>query len=231
MALSWTMDKLGPIARTMDDCGIVFNAIHGAEPGDPTSTNAWFEWPVQPDLSRIRIGHVQNRDLGESDQKLLDLLKELNAQIVPVELPTDINEWALAMMLDVEAATAFHDLTTAGNLDGLNAWPGIFRKSHFISAVDFLRAARIRSQLMRKMASVFQQVDLYVGGGDLGITNLTGHPTVVVPVRYNPDAKHPQPQCGTLTGRLYDEATLLAVGALAEKAAGLTRRLPAPYWG
>ncbi|MBL8818190.1 MAG: amidase [Planctomyces sp.] len=226
MTLSWTMDKLGPIARTIDDCGLVFEAIHGSDPADPTTVDRWFNWPVAADLTQVRIGHVQNRNSATADQVLLEVLREHKAQIVPIELPSEIDEWSLAMMLDVEAATVFHQLTVENNLEGLNAWPAIFRKSHFVSAIDFLHAARVRTMLMRQMAEVFRGIDMYVGGGDLGITNLTGHPTAVVPVMLNDNAEHQQPICGTITGRLYDEAGLLAIGLKVEKSVGLGHHVP-----
>ncbi len=216
MALSWTMDKIGPIARHIDDCGLVFDAIHGADNGDPTSVQRWFQWPMQADLSKLKIGQVEAVPLDAADQMILLLLEELGANIVPVSLPDEFPEWAMSLMLDAEAATIFHDLVATKNTDGLNRWPEIFRKMHFMPAIDYLHAARLRTRLMQKMADVFRTVDLYIGGGDLGICNLTGHPTVVIPAVMVGDDDTRQPACGTLTGRLHDEATLLAVARLVE---------------
>ncbi|MCA9050956.1 MAG: amidase [Planctomycetaceae bacterium] len=221
MPLSWTMDKLGPMARRVDDCGLVLSAVHGADSGDPTSVERWFRWPVVADLAQLKIGRVENRPISETEQVLLTLLEEIGAQIVSVELPDDLHEWSLAIMLDVEAAAVFREFTNSDDTVGLNRWPGIFCRSRFVSAVDFLHASRIRGQLMRRMQSVFERCQLYVGGSDLGITNLTGHPTVVLPVALT-SGSHPQPTCATLTGRLFDEATLLAVAALVEQQTGLT---------
>ncbi|MEO2017928.1 MAG: amidase [Fuerstiella sp.] len=216
MALSWTMDKIGPLARHIDDCGLVFDAIHGADDGDPSSVDRWFQWPVEPDLTKLKIGQVEGVPLKEADQKILTQLEQLGANIVSVSLPDEFPEWAISLMLDAEAATIFHELVATRNTDGLNRWPEIFRKMHFMTAVDYLHAARLRSKLMQKMADVFRSVDLYVGGGDLGICNLTGHPTVVLPTVMVGDGNTRQPACGTLTGRLHDEATLLAVARLVE---------------
>ncbi len=216
MALSWTMDKIGPLARRIDDCGLVFNAIHGADDGDPTSVDRWFQWPMEADLTKLKIGQVEGVPLKEADQMILTCFEELGANIVPISLPDEFPEWAISLMLDAEAATIFHDLVATGNTDGLNRWPEIFRKMHFMTAVDYLHAARLRSKLMQKMADVFRSVNLYVGGGDLGICNLTGHPTVVIPTVMVGDGNTKQPACGTLTGRLHDEATLLAVARLVE---------------
>ena len=226
MALSWTMDKIGPIARSADDCGRVLAAIHGTDHADPTTVDRWFQWPSYVDLSRIRIGRVTNCETAPPEQAALDVLRELGANIVDLELPRDIPEWALAGMLDVEAACVFRNLTRSGDADGLNAWPGIFRRSHFVSAVDFLQASQARFELMKKMTAVFRDVDLYVGGNDLGISNLTGHPMIALPVLIKEGDPQPRPLCCTLTAGLYDEATLLAVAALIERHVDVLKHQP-----
>ena len=228
MPLSWTMDKIGPMARTVNDCGLVFNAIHGHDDRDPTTVDRWFEWPMTADLSRIRIGDVQNRPSTPVERILLQLLTDMGVSLVPIELPDEIDEWALAMMLDVEAATVFHELLASGDTNGLNAWPGIFRKSHFVSAVDFIHSSRLRGRLMHQMATVFEACDIYIGGSDLGITNLTGHPTIALPVTMT-SGEHSQPACATLTSGLYDEATLLALASLVESAVGLPTQVPEAF--
>lgn len=226
MTLSWTMDKIGPMARRVNDIATVFAAIHGADAADPTTVDRWFEWPVRASAEALRIGHVTNVETSPQDQVVLDLLKDRGAEIVPIELPQGFPVWELASMLDVEAATVFHHLTAQGETEGLNAWPGIFRKSHFVSATDFLHAQRVRFRLMQEMAEVFARVDCYVGGSDLGISNLTGHPCMVFPTMMSDDEQHPQPVCCTITGRLYHEATLLAVAHDVEAAVHLTDNHP-----
>ncbi len=229
MTLSWTMDKLGPLARTVDDCGLVLAAIQGADSEDPTTVDRWYSWPVTADLSKLRIGHVTNAPTSESEQTALDALKALGASIVNVALPREFPEWALTAMLDVEAAESFHRLADTNNLDGINAWGDIFRRAHFISAIDFLHAQRARYKLMVEMAKVFEQVDLYVGGGDLGITNLTGHPMIALPVVMKQIEPQPRPICCTLTGNLYDEATLLAVAQQIELHVDVVKFRPKPF--
>jgi len=228
MALSWTMDKLGPLARSADDCGYVFNAIHGSDPHDPTTVDRWFQWPVQAELKKLRIGRVTNCETTPADQAALDLLKQMGITLVDVELPRDIPEWTISGMLDVEAACIFQELTRSGNLDGLNSWAGIFRASHFVSAIDYLQASRARYELMKQMAAVFQKVDLYIGGDDLGIANLTGHPSMALPVVMADIKPQPRPLCCTLTGGLHDEATLLAVARRLEDAANILKHRPEP---
>lgn len=229
MALSWSMDKIGPMARSIDDCGLVFRAICGAESGDPTTVDRWFDWPMQADLSKLRIGRVEGVRTSREDEITLNTLEELGATIVPVKLPTGLPVWQTCLMLDVEAGTIFHDLVADQNDAGLNTWPNTFRTAHYVSSVDFVRAARVRSKLMQQMVAVFADVDLYVGGGDLGIANLTGHPTVVFPTRIS-DTDHPQPRCSTLTGRLHDEATLLAIARLVESKLDLLGYKPDFSW-
>lgn len=226
MALSWTMDKLGPLARSADDCGLVFSKIHGRDELDPTTVDRWFSWPVRPDFQKLRIGKVTNCNTAAPEQAALDILKNLGASIVDIELPRGFHEWTLASMLDVEAACIFQELTRSGNLDGINAWSDIFRASHFVSAVDFLQAQRVRRQLMVAMAEVFRSVDLYVGGEDLGIANLTGHPCFALPVILSDVKPQTRPLCCTLTAGLHDEATLLAVAAEIETQADVLRHRP-----
>ncbi len=226
MALSWTMDKIGPIARSADDCGIVLSAIHGRDPSDPTTVDRWFQWPMDVDLSKVRIGRVTNSATAAADLAAIDALKELGATLVDIELPRDIPEWALASMLDVEAACIFQELTRGGKLSGLNAWQNIFRASHFVSAIDFLQASRARLELMKKMAEVFNKVDVYIGGNDLGITNLTGQPSLAFPVIMADVKPQTRPLCCTLTASLHNEATLLALAVKIEKKADIMKNRP-----
>lgn len=226
MPLSWTMDKIGPLARCIDDCGMVLGAVHGMDDLDPTTVDRWYEWPMAVDLSQIRVGQICNRDTTPADQIILELLRDRGAKIVPTELPDDLPEWSVTQMLDIEAAAIFQELLKAGDEEGLNQWPTTFRRSHFVSAVDYLQAARVRFELMKRMLRTFQDVDLYVGGDDLGITNLTGHPTVILPVASSHDTPPVQPLCGTITGRLYDESTLLATARIVEQAVHVNRVPP-----
>ena len=226
MALSWTMDKIGPLARTADDCGTVLAAIHGRDDADPTTVDRWFQWPVKADLNKLRIGRVINCDMSPPDQAALDILKELGATIVEIELPRGIPDSPLSSMLDVEAACIFQPLTRSGNVEGLNSWGDIFKACHFVSAVDYLQASRARFELMKQMARVFTSVDLYVGGDDLGIANLTGHPCMTLPVMMADVKPQPRPLCCTLTSGLYDEATLLAVARLIESNADVVKHRP-----
>lgn len=226
MALTWSMDKLGPLARNCDDCGIVLAATHGADSADPCSVDRWFQWPMQADLSKLRVGRAADKPIQPPDEAALNHLQALGAKIVDVQLPRDLQEWATASMLDVEAACIFRDWTNENITEGLGVWPAIFRKARFMSAVDYMHAARIRFRLMQAMADVFRKVDIYVGGDDLGITNLTGHPSLALPVIMQEKPPQTRPECCTLTAGLYDEATLLAIGGLIEQRADILKFHP-----
>ena len=130
-------------------------------------------------------------------------------------------------MLGTEAAAVFDEITRKHITEGLNTWPNTFRNGQFVPAVEYLRAARVRTKLMRAMAERMTAVDLYVGSGeDLSITNLTGHPTVVFPMGFHDRTGRSMPGSVTLTGRLYDETTLIAVASAFQQATGDHRKRP-----
>jgi Asp-tRNA(Asn)/Glu-tRNA(Gln) amidotransferase A subunit family amidase len=209
MTLAWSMDKIGPIARTVADCATVFRAIQGADIRDPSTVDRPFEWPCPRSLKDLQVGFTGNA-AGREDLKVL---ADLGVKLVPIKLPTKLEGSALQQILYVEASAAFDDVTLAGVTEGLGYWPPYFQRARFIPAVEYLRAQRIRTLLMREMAQVMEKVDLYVGGDDLVLCNMTGHPTVVLP-------NGKPPAANTFTGRLYGESELLAVAAAYQEATG-----------
>lgn len=225
MALAWSMDKIGPIARSLEDCALVFNAIHGADGLDPSAVTQPFHWPSRRGLHGFRVGYVDNgKAVSKRDE--LRVLRDLGVKLVPIELPTSLPVDALELILTVEAATAFDDLTRKGVTEGLGAWPNIFRQGQFISAVDYLRANRVRTLLMRRMAEVMANVDAYVDGRDLLITNLTGHPSIVLPNGMVKRNGVQVPGSLTFTGKLYGETDLVALGQAYQEATGYHRHHP-----
>jgi Asp-tRNA(Asn)/Glu-tRNA(Gln) amidotransferase A subunit family amidase len=225
MALSWSLDKLGPIARTVEDCALVFGVIHGADRKDPTATDRPFEWPCRKELKDLRVGYVEGKAAADEREEL-KVLEDLGVKLVPITLPTRPPAQQIQFILSVEASAAFDDLTRAGVTEGIGAsWAATFRRGRFVPAVEYLRAQRVRTLLMREMAKVMESVDLYVGGNDLLITNLTGHPTAVLPNglrRAGKDGKDgPEtPTAITFTGRLWGETELLAVAKAYQDATG-----------
>jgi len=130
-------------------------------------------------------------------------------------------------MLRTEAASAFDELTRDHVTEGLNTWPNAFLQGQFTPAVEYLRAARVRTLLMRSMAKLMDTVDLYVSSTeDLEITNLTGHPCVVLPNGFETKDGRDLPGSLTFTGRLYDETTLLSVALAYQDVVGFHLKRP-----
>jgi Asp-tRNA(Asn)/Glu-tRNA(Gln) amidotransferase A subunit family amidase len=226
MSLAWSMDKIGPIARSVEDCALVLDAIHGFDGLDPTATDHPFAWPPRTELRGLKAGYVERKDRPTAERQELKVLRDLGLTLVPIELPAQYPVQAITLMLGTESAAAFDELTRKHVTEGLNDWPGSFRQGQFVPAVEYLRAARVRTLLMRAMARLFEDVDLYVGGNDLAITNLTGHPTAVLPDGFHDRNGRDFPGSITFTGRLYDEATLLAVAHAYQQAVGSHLRRP-----
>ncbi len=228
MALSWSMDKLGPMCRSAADCALVFDAIHGADPADSSSIAAAFTWPPK-DLASIRVGYVPSAFEGtyngqKADAATLAVLRKMGVELKEVTLP-ERDVQPLLMSLGVEAAAAFDEITRNGEVDTMvrqvrRAWPNAFRSARFVPAVEYVRANRYRTLLMQEMEAVMADVDVFVApsfrGGALQITNLTGHPAVVVPNRFDKLADKPAsprraPGSITFTGGLFKDDLTLAV--------------------
>jgi len=236
MALSWSMDKIGPICRTVEDCALVFDAIRGPDGIDQTVVDLPFNYRPDLKLRDLRVGYLKqdfdkDYDNKANDAAVLAKLRELGAELVPLELPDyPVND--LSIILSAEAAAAFDDLTRSGKDDLMvrqikNAWPNVFRTSRFIPAVEYIQANRLRYRLIQDMASLMSQVDVYVApsleGDNLLLTNLTGHPCVVVPNGFNDKGS---PTSITFSGTLYGEATLLAVAKRYQDATEFHRKHP-----
>ena len=236
MALSWSMDKIGPICRTAEDCALVFDAIRGPDGVDQTVVGLPFNYTSDVSLPQLRIGYLKAdfdsvKEGRGFDSTALATLRALGAHLVPITLPRyPVSD--LSIILGVESAAAFDDLTRSGRDDLLvrqirDAWPNVFRASRFIPGVEYVQANRIRSLVIQAMATLMDTIDVYVGptfGGDnLLLTNLTGHPSIVVPDGFREDGT---PVSITFTGRLYDEGTLIAVAQLFQEHTGFHHRHP-----
>lgn len=219
MTLAWTMDKLGPIARSVEDCALVFAAIHGPDPLDAAAVDRPFRWPPTRDLRSLRVGYVEGKK-GVDERPELRVLKDLGVKLVPITMPDKYPADALTCILNAESAAAFDDLTRKGVTEGLNAWTGTFRAGQYIPAVEYIRAQRVRTLLMREMEPLFEKVDLYVGGNDLVITNFSGHPTAVLPNGFVKQKDVETPTAITFTGRLFGETELLSVAQAYQQATG-----------
>lgn len=221
MALSWTMDKIGPITRSIEDCALVLDAIHGVDGFDYSVVDRQFTWPAKRELRELRVGYTES-ETPRRDRDDLQILEKTGVQLIPIKLP-EFPHWPITIMLDSEAGTMFDPLTRAGITEGLNSWPGTFRKAQLIPATEYLRAARVRTLLMNEMRKMMQEVDMYMVDtvDNLAITNLTGHPAVVLPFGFDDVADQPRtPKATTLTGQLYGESELLWVAKAIQDATG-----------
>jgi Asp-tRNA(Asn)/Glu-tRNA(Gln) amidotransferase A subunit family amidase len=219
MSLSWSMDKIGPITRSVEDCALVFGALHGFDGLDPTAVDRPFHWPSQRNVRTLKVGYFEN-DKPVAERPELQVLTKIGVKLIPVKLPDKYPVGALTTILDTEAAAVFDEITRKGITEGLNSWPRIFRLGQFVPAVEYLRANRIRRLLMDEMKTLMADIDLYVDGNDLGVTNLTGHPTVVLPNGFRKRDDVETPTSITFTGRLYGESELLAVAHAYQQATG-----------
>jgi Asp-tRNA(Asn)/Glu-tRNA(Gln) amidotransferase A subunit family amidase len=245
MALSWTMDKLGPIARSALDCALVYDALRGGDPNDPASVDVPFPFDASRDGGDLRVGYLkeafsEDYDNHSADQKTLEVLRGLVGDLTPVSWDTDVPVGALLNTLDVEAASAFDELTRSGGIDemvrqGEDTWPNVFRTARFVPAVEHTQMSRLRVDLMQQAHAVMQDLDVLVspsfGGGTLGITNLTGHPCVCIPnalrpVEEGPDVRR-QPGSISFIAPLYrDHKALTLAHAVQQETSIHTRRPP-----
>lgn len=221
MALCWSMDKIGPICRNTEDLAIVFNAIYGSDGIDQTIYNFPFNYIHKVNLKDLKIGYLKSDfdkqyAFHKNDSLTLDTLRKLGAKLIPIELP-DIPVENISFILSAEAAAAFDELTRSNRDDLLvrqikNAWPNEFRSARFIPAVEYINANRIRFLLIQKMAELMNKVDLFLAPSDEGnsslLTNLSGHPCVVVP---NGFSEKGTPTSITFIGKLFDEGTIISV--------------------
>lgn len=240
MALSWTMDKLGPMCRSATDCGLVFGAIYGPDGKDPTVQDRPFDWEPSSGLAGIRVGYLKpafdaQHATKAFDAAALDVLAGMGLTLIPLELPADLPTGGLRVILTAEAAAAFDEVTRSGQDDQMvqqtrNAWPNTFRSARFIPAVEYIQANRVRTLLMQRLDAFMQAVDVFVtpsfASNLIQITNLTGHPALVVPNGFNPDGT---PVSLSFIGRLFGEADLLAVGEAYQAATDFHRRRPQKF--
>jgi Asp-tRNA(Asn)/Glu-tRNA(Gln) amidotransferase A subunit family amidase len=290
MALSWSMDKLGPICRSVEDCALVLSAIYGPDGKDRAVKNAAFNWDAELDWRKLRVGYLKSdfergpqpqeeaqkeepaataeekkkraeqrkrREAFQARAKYdrrfseagLAKLRQMGVALVPVEMPKFPYDPMVAM-LSAEAAAAFDELTRSGRDKLLTAqsaddWPNTFRSARFIPAVEYIQASRARRLAMDAVARVFDTVDVIVaptGSEQLVITNLTGHPALILPNGFRgEDAPKPPaedngdddniggpgtPVSLTFLGNLYREAELLAFARAYQDATGFHLKHP-----
>lgn len=236
MTLSWSMDKLGPICRTVEDCAIVFNAIQGVDGQDFTCMKAPFNYDGTKGLKGVKIAYLKSDfdrkyPTRSMDSLTLAVLRKLGAELIPLEL-RDLPSNDISFLLGVEAAAAFDELTRSGKDDLMvrqnkNAWPNAFRSARFIPAVEYIQANRHRTLLIQEMERRLKGIDVYLSpsfGRNLTLTNLTGHPCVVLPNGFRAEGR---PTSITFMGKLFGEAKLLQVAKAYQDATDFHKKHPA----
>jgi Asp-tRNA(Asn)/Glu-tRNA(Gln) amidotransferase A subunit family amidase len=224
MTLSWSLDKVGPICRSAEDAAVVFAFIHGTDGKDAAAVNMPFNYKTQ-NVRKLKVAYAKNyfdkiTDSTRNEFQVLYAFKAKGVQLIPVNFPDSgvYNANLMSIIISSECAAAFDEFTRNNIDDQLTHqtkgdWPNEFRSSRFIPAVDYINANRHRYLLMQKVNDAFKDVDVIIvptfSGSQLAITGLTGHPAVVVPTGFNKRTN--LPTSITFIGKLYDEATLLAV--------------------
>jgi Asp-tRNA(Asn)/Glu-tRNA(Gln) amidotransferase A subunit family amidase len=242
MALSWSMDKLGPICRSVEDCALVLEAIRGADGRDPTARTVPFPWDGRAGLEGLRIGYVPEAFEGEEgsapfDRSALEWFQRQTVDLVPVTLPQDYPLGSLRIILSAEAAAAFDHLTRSDGDDRLvrqtsGSWPNSFRTARFIPAVEYIQANRVRTMIMGALDAAMAGIDVLItpsyAEGVLLMTNLTGHPAVVVPNGFGGDDT---PVSFSFIGGLWKEAEALRVARAYQDATDHHLRPPPLFVG
>jgi Asp-tRNA(Asn)/Glu-tRNA(Gln) amidotransferase A subunit family amidase len=216
MTLCWSLDKLGPMARSVEDTFLVLAALTGPDPGDVSSVPSKLEFDASAGIKGLKVGFfprwMAEAPATDVDRAALETMKKLGAVAVEAQIP----DWpynSLSTILFAEAAAAFEELTLSHGLDQLkmqvpDAWPNIFRQSRFLSAVDMVQADRMRRKVAEEMARLFATVDVLLVPSlrdeILTITNFTGHPSLTLRAGFvevgearsdwAPDPAHPMPK-------------------------------------
>jgi Asp-tRNA(Asn)/Glu-tRNA(Gln) amidotransferase A subunit family amidase len=255
MTLCWSLDKLGPMTRYVEDAMLVLHAISGPDPGDLNSVPSKLDYDVNVPVKGLRVGYFPAwmRAATDVDRTALETVRKIG--MVPVE--ASIPDWSydsLDVILFAESAAAFEEITLNHQIDQLrvqvpDAWPNTFRQSRFLSAVDFVQSDRMRRKVAKEMARVFADVDLLLVPSlrdeMLTITNFTGHPSLTLRAGFvqvsearsdwAPDPAHPLPKFSpprrvphgvTLIGRLFDEGTLGRAGLALERSFAVMDQRP-----
>jgi Asp-tRNA(Asn)/Glu-tRNA(Gln) amidotransferase A subunit family amidase len=244
MALCWSLDKIGPICRAVDDTALVLNAINGFDPEDDGSIAAPFGWDATRSVAGLRVGYIAADFSDTHDAAVLDAVRGLGVTAVPLQLP-DLPYDSLRSLLSVEAAAAFEELTLDDTDDMLSrqdasAWPNIFRKARFLSAVDHIQLDRLRRRVMQEMDALFRGVDVLLAPAVTGsmtlIGNMTGHPCLTIRAGFTELATREIPAMNgsaytvpyaiTIVAPLFEEAVALTLGCALEAAVAVADQRP-----
>lgn len=252
MALCWSMDKVGPIARTVEDTAMVLDGIDGADPGDPSSLDVPRSLDLTAPIKGVRVGVIPgwfaDEGLTDVERTLPTAVRAAGFEVVELPSLPELPYAAMYTILYAEAAAAFEAMTDDGTDDALTwqadqAWPNTFRRAKLLSALDLVAAQRIRRRVMEAVGRLFTTVDVLAGpsfaGGMLLLTNMTGHPSLTLRAGFEergpvdsltgapqPGATRDMPIGVTLWGRLFDEGALCRVGLALQHRFGVAERRP-----
>ena len=245
MALSYSLDKVGPICRSANDAAIVFNYLHGTDGKDLSAFDAPFNYQPIKDIKKMRIAYAKNyfdqiNDTSKNEWKVLAAFKKMGVELIPVNFPDSgvYNFNIIDIIIGVECAAQFDEMTRLNIDDELTRqtkydWPNQFRTARFVPAVEYINAQRHRSVLMQKVNEVISQYDVIicpsrgVEGNQAAITNLTGHPVVCVPTGF--DGKYNLPTGISFVGNLYDEGTILKIADAYQQQTNWNKQHPALF--
>lgn len=254
MALCWTLDKIGPICRSVEDTAMVLSAINGFDVQDPSSIEHGLEIDAGADVRGMRVGWnpAWFENATPADRAMLDAARDAGVELVEVSLP-DLPYDTLLTAVEAESAAAFEHLTLSDEDDTLvwqdpPAWPNTWRRARFISAIDLINADRLRRRVMEEMDALFETVDALIApnfaSGLLVITNYTGHPQLAIKSGYNDQPtrsifgtaegddpmNHQVPQTTSLWAPLFEEGRLIALGREIERRLGVSDDHPPEFY-
>ena len=238
MALAWSLDKAGPLCRSVEDCAIVLNALQGPDDLDLTVTSLPFNWDASLDIKKLRVGYLKaafdepraSKEEKDNDAAALEKLRAMGVTLKPIDFPDYPIADLLALMY-TEFSVAFDELTRSNRDDllarqGANSQANLYRKNRYVPAVEYIQASRVRTLLMEAMAKTMADLDVYLApitanrrpgevrpapslvGLNTTLTNLTGHPGIVVRNGFNAEGR---PTSMTFVGKIYGEADMLAL--------------------
>jgi Asp-tRNA(Asn)/Glu-tRNA(Gln) amidotransferase A subunit family amidase len=231
MALSYTMDKAGPICRRAEDTALVLSAICGSDRNDPSAVDRPFNYPARIEFKKLKVGFLVRKDNADdlaamNKDAAAKILRDLDATVTPVSFSPLPN--GILQILEVESSSAFDEFTRTEKIHQLknSSWPETFRAARYVPAVEYLQAQRARMLVMRRFEEEFGDLDmvLCIGGGYiLAHTNLTGHPQIVIPWGGDENGNS---RARSLVGRLYREDVLVTVAKAIQDKAGFWKERP-----
>jgi Asp-tRNA(Asn)/Glu-tRNA(Gln) amidotransferase A subunit family amidase len=260
MTLCWSLDKLGPMTRSVEDAMLVLRAISGPDAGDVSSVQSRLAFDAAAPIAGLKVGYIASwmKEATDVDRSAMETMKKIGMQVKEVTLP----DWPYASLMPIlfaEGAASFEELALNNQLGSLkvqvkDAWPNLFRESRFLSAVDFVQADRLRRKVALEMARIFRDVDVMIVPSlrdeQLTITNFTGHPSLTLRAGFvnvsearsdwAPDPANPLPKFSpprrvphgvTILGRLFDDGLIGQVGVALERAFGVAGDRPAGFSG